>query len=467
MSRLYRLLSILCLLIIVISCEQTTDVSPPEVTKLFGTVATFQDSLITLHSSEEQSSLILKNGRFTWDFSIHEPMYASLIYAGREYPIYLEPGFQLAVTLDTTNRLSVSYEGRGSEANNFLAAYQHFEEVNKPNFDALWDSEELVFRQEIRRYRSKEEAFIRNYQRKNHNLDPEFITREKSRVLYRWGNRLWTYYAQPNIMATKGLPREEEFDFQDELNLNEDELLHTPEYRTYIKNEIVEKARLMSKGRFAEQSQLTFSHISETIDNQDVKDFALLLIMEEILSSDEAERHAFWMDKFLVECQNGEIIAKVQSLYDQWDRLQRGRKAPLFKMESPDDNFLRLRDYRGDLVYIYVWSTACHNFLSELEKISELSSQMDLESVTWICINADVDAHRWKSTVADENGNVIHMRPDEGADAPFFEDYGIDSLPHSVLLDRQGHFIYSQAPFPRDTQLLQVLTQLLSHTGVP
>ena len=60
--------------------------------------------------------------------------------------------------------------------------------------------------------------------------------------------------------------------------------------------------------------------------------------------------------------------------YEQYTRLEKGRKAPHFSLLDKDGNRKNLSDWLGNYVYIDVWATwcgPCMRLLPEMEKLAE------------------------------------------------------------------------------------------------
>jgi peroxiredoxin len=116
-----------------------------------------------------------------------------------------------------------------------------------------------------------------------------------------------------------------------------------------------------------------------------------------------------------------------QSLIDE--------RAPDFALKNTDGQNLRLSEYRGEVVLVNFWSTACGHCREQLSFVDEL-----------FVAHSDQGFHVLGVSVGDDNGRARETAADLELHFPvLFDDeyvvsklYDIGSLPLTVLIDHHG-----------------------------
>ena len=325
-------------------------------TGLSGSISGITDSTLAIECGDQTFEVMVRQDRFELELPIYDPCYATVKGFDWSLPIYLLPGESLHMDISLDQKsVSSKYEGRAAAANQYLLAHKKFTEVNRPSLDTVWEGDEMKLKQVLRRFRSKENAFHKKYLRENINLDPHFMTGEKARILYRWGSRLHRFYSHHRDLTKRPptLSTGKSFDYKDELSLNEGRFIGLPEYDAYVQSVVIQEV----SNRAQEIENYTYADAAfeeiHKIEDQDVKDYALEVAMRQILINErytEGEL-ATLMDQFLAACQNGDRIYRIQNLYDQWLRIQPGRKIPDLSLNQGS---MQLPLTQGKLNYIYV-----------------------------------------------------------------------------------------------------------------
>lgn len=127
--------------------------------------------------------------------------------------------------------------------------------------------------------------------------------------------------------------------------------------------------------------------------------------------------------------------------------LQRGNLAPDFTRPDIDGKAITLSAYRGKTVLIIFWSTWCSRCSEELVFLRDAFGHRE-KDVSVILINQDSE-----KMVPMER--IVRMRDNLSLPFPVIVDsglylwelFGINALPTSVVIDKDGRIVYAEANF--------------------
>jgi len=134
-----------------------------------------------------------------------------------------------------------------------------------------------------------------------------------------------------------------------------------------------------------------------------------------------------------------------------------GSDAPEISGRTLDGSLFTLSKLRGKIVVLDFWATHCGYCSEEMADLEELKTSFAGRGVEILAVNEEdpVLAKRWlaerKRTLP-----VVLTAPDTG-----FKAYGVDSLPTSVVIDRDGKVVKQWTEFvsgPKVRRLIESLT---------
>ena len=146
--------------------------------------------------------------------------------------------------------------------------------------------------------------------------------------------------------------------------------------------------------------------------------------------------------------------------YEQYTRLEKGRKAPHFSLLDKDGNRKNLSDWLGNYVYIDVWATWCGPCCRELPAFHKLKEEFKDKPICFVSISIDADEAAWRAKIEKDSLDGIQLRVNE--EDTFKKDYKISWIPRFLLIDREGKVLDANMTRPSDTKTIEKLTALLS-----
>jgi thiol-disulfide isomerase/thioredoxin len=136
-----------------------------------------------------------------------------------------------------------------------------------------------------------------------------------------------------------------------------------------------------------------------------------------------------------------EAVAKIQQLLNQSATFSPGGEAPGFTMNTPDGNPLSLQSLRGKVVLIDFWASWCGPCRRENPHVVAAYQQYHGKGFDVLGVSLDKTKDRWLAAI-EKDGLIWHHVSDlKGWQNAAAQLYGVRSIPHTVLLDREGKII--------------------------
>ncbi|NND31608.1 MAG: AhpC/TSA family protein [Saprospiraceae bacterium] len=451
------------ILLVAASCQQATEKQDSGKVRLFGQIEGDSPSGQTIQLFDaldrEMTSDIAEDGRFSLEMPLSSPGYFLLRVDSKPIQLYLSENYNLTLRLEAGSP-EVQITGRGSENNQYIRAFERFEAANKPAYDRLLVRHEEDFLLEARRYRSKCEAFLSNYQAKNVNLDPKFISKERARILYAWANRL-VQYPEAHLFYTG----EDEFavsanyhDYKKTVNLDAIDLLTLPEYQNFVTSYIDYEAEILKKkGDKRDLDQIRFDLVTQDINETGVRDFAMFSILRRAMQHGLSGVTKDLLSIFYDQCQNSLMLAEIRGEEHGWLRIAPGKTAPAIKGVTLSGERVNLSQFEGKFIYLNFWASWCTPCTSEYATFAHVAEVIDSNSIVLMSISLDTDRDIWQRHSRERTKPVIDLFLTKDVVNEVREEYQIRSLPRYILVDPSGKIIDSNAPGPSDAALLSLL----------
>ncbi len=159
----------------------------------------------------------------------------------------------------------------------------------------------------------------------------------------------------------------------------------------------------------------------------------------------------------------GRQAAQIQMMYDKHvgNIAQVGKTAPEIAMPKPDGSLLRLSSLKGKYVLLDFWASWCGPCRRENPNVIRLYNQYKDKGFTVFSVSLDENKDQWTSAItADALVWPNHVSDLSRWNSPVVEAYGIEGIPHTVLLDKTGKIM---AVGLRGAELEQKLNEIFSN----
>ncbi len=118
-----------------------------------------------------------------------------------------------------------------------------------------------------------------------------------------------------------------------------------------------------------------------------------------------------------------------------------GNEAPDFSLETPEGNSIKLSDFRGKVLLIDFWASWCGPCRRENPHVVGLYNKYNSKGFDILGVSLDKSRDPWLKAI-EKDGLVWHHVSDlKGWSSSAAQLYGVSSIPHTVLLDREGKII--------------------------
>ncbi len=135
-----------------------------------------------------------------------------------------------------------------------------------------------------------------------------------------------------------------------------------------------------------------------------------------------------------------------------------GKTAPEIRLPSPEGDTLALSSTRGHIVLLDFWASWCPPCRDENPNIVKAYREFRNRGFLVFQVSIDRDRESWLNGIRDDGlGNFIHVSDLKYWESPVLQDYFIESIPASFLLDEDGTILARDL---RGSQLTDRLTQL-------
>ena len=123
--------------------------------------------------------------------------------------------------------------------------------------------------------------------------------------------------------------------------------------------------------------------------------------------------------------------------------------APAFRLLDVNGHAVALQDFRGRVVYVDFWFSACRPCLAEGPAAAQLKRRFLGKDVVFLYISIDVVMDAWRATIAKyelDSPNSVHLFDPEGWHAA--RAYKVQGFPTYFIIGRDGRIWQREAPRP-------------------
>ena len=161
-------------------------------------------------------------------------------------------------------------------------------------------------------------------------------------------------------------------------------------------------------------------------------------------------------------------LMQIESAYNEFLVAESGSQAgttnesnmaPEIAMKNPAGKIIKLSSLRGKVVLLDFWASWCGPCRRESPNVLRLYKQYKDKGFTVFSVSLDEDAASWKQAIA-KDGLIWpnHVSDLMGWKTPMTQLYQFESIPHTVLIDKEGKII---ATGLRGESLEQKLKEIL------
>ena len=137
-----------------------------------------------------------------------------------------------------------------------------------------------------------------------------------------------------------------------------------------------------------------------------------------------------------------------------------GGMAPELEGKTPDNKSIRLSDMKGKIVLVDFWASWCGPCRRENPHVVGLYNKYKNKGFDILGVSLDRTHEAWVKAIEQDNLTWNHISDLQGWQSAHAKLYSVTSIPHTVLLDREGRIIARNL---RGEQLTRKLEELLGN----
>ncbi len=457
--------------LLLVACANEEKPAPVTKASISGEITNPKGEQVRLSNGDDKFEATLTEGKFTLEIDIDEPGFYNFGHGSETSSMYIEPGDEISLTLDPNEfDESLSYSGKGSEENNYLAARYLLKEKEMDGFADMTKSDEATFIAKMDSIKTKMNDHFQNYVAEHTNMNGQFIDTEQTNLLYEWANnrdnyeRYHRYYAKDKDFEVS----EQYNDYLKELDLDKGDLLSSKAYKNFIGSYYDSKARVAMKADEALEGdkkmgwlKAQMATFDETVSNKQLKEFLTYSALKDHISFTGIEGVEPLLANFKETTTDKKQSDELQEMYDKWAVLAKGNVAPGFAYDDIEGKQVALENFKGKNVYIDVWATWCGPCKKEIPHLEELQEEYKgNENIVFASVSIDEDKAAWEKMVKEKEMMGVQLIGDKAWDSSICKDYLIRGIPRFILVDKDGKILDSRAPRPSSDEIKDVLKEI-------
>jgi len=133
--------------------------------------------------------------------------------------------------------------------------------------------------------------------------------------------------------------------------------------------------------------------------------------------------------------------AKMKQEIKRAEAFSKGGAAPDFTLPSPEGKDISLSDFRGKVLLIDFWASWCGPCRRENPNVVKVYEEYKDQGFEILGVSLDRKKERWLKAIEQDGLSWPQVSDLKGWQNAAAQLYGVRSIPHTVLLDREGKII--------------------------
>lgn len=121
--------------------------------------------------------------------------------------------------------------------------------------------------------------------------------------------------------------------------------------------------------------------------------------------------------------------------------LQPGLPAPIFSQNDENGNQVNLSDFKGKYLLIDFWASWCTPCRRANPTVVEMYNKYEAKGFTILGVSMDSKKDKWLEAIEEDQLTWTHVSTLEGWKNPAGKLYGVNSIPHAILIDPEGNIV--------------------------
>jgi alkyl hydroperoxide reductase subunit AhpC len=406
------------------------------------------------------SAKINKDGGFSITIPLVEPGRAMLFIANRLTNVYLEPGKEIVLNINSLAfPENITFEGALGPVNHYLKLAEKLDQQTAIPAGELYSKEPesfIRFTDSVKRLKIK---LLDEYQAKYKEIDPGFLSRARSEAEFTWADQHIQYPSKYQLIkgSPAVLPAGYHIDYLNTLGLNSASNLDSPVFKVFIQDYLDYRLGIYisehptTASLIFPESVARFRVIHEEFKDPAILDYLIFTAMDDHLANFGTTRVESFLTDFRLTCKNPDYVKAIESTVAGMEKVGLGKPAPDFTAYTPEGKKVRLSDYFGELLYIGFWASWSEWSLQEIPYFEQLRRDFIGKPVKFLMISLDFEKDKklWAAIIKKNNFGSIQLMQDPESEI-LKNEYFLNDFPRYFLIDKDGKMLSAYAPRPTE-----------------
>jgi thiol-disulfide isomerase/thioredoxin len=400
-----------------------------------------------------QNLPISSEGSFSKEFKIPANGIYQISLGKNQFDIYLENGKTLGIVIDSTSQGLPQYVGDLAAENNYL--------VNKTDFgisrlhDEIFELSGDVFQSQMDSMQNQAVSNLNNIKLDEEQISTAFLELENENIKYCYQRNVLSYL---NNQPDKKEKEKLKLDFMTSPDLSNLSLMSLHHYKKFL-YEFVEFTGKQNAMRDLNIKQVDFSNAYSYYENRydnlnkmTNSTELLNMLKTDLVSKAIKELKTIEVnplyEKFLAEVENPTQKRIIKRTYKSNIPLTKGAYAPEILGITTTGDEVKLSDFNGKYVYIFVWATWCGPCKTEMPAYEHMVDQLGHKNVEFLGVSVDKNRKNWEESFIYNKYPGSQILVEGDWESPMIVDFKLQSVPQFIFIDPDGKIIALNAPAP-------------------
>jgi peroxiredoxin len=226
----------------------------------------------------------------------------------------------------------------------------------------------------------------------------------------------------------------------------------------YTANEAKDEAEMERIGIEYDFADSTKRAVIKNYVNSNPKSYITpYLITKYLLYSSELEDIMVLTENLDESISNSVYIETINRRIEDLEKTKVGATIPDFTQNDKDGNPISITDLRGQYVLVDFWASWCGPCRAENPNVVEAYQKYKDNGFTVIGVSLDDNKENWLKAIKDDKLDWYHVSDLQGWKNQVAQDFGVKSIPFSILIDKEGVILGKNL---RGEELQQTLADL-------
>ncbi len=434
---------LLCASLVVVSC---TSEKVQTNFSLTGEIENPATDYVILKFTDHSDTLQLDSGRFSAEIPMKELTYFTLSFQDGYFPLVGAPAQELSVNfnyqlLDAVPEMT----GTMVAENEYLNKKDLFEAQTNEHLRELIGSSTVDFIESVKEIESEKNNLVAELKQAAGSVfSAAFVDREQDKnqvdkqFLMLQFQLYYPYYHEGSFSGDTA------FDMLlGDVNYAQPELLDYRKYPDLIKYKL-EADMNLGKDENPEFEKMK-SAIEEKVKSTPIREHLLTDIYMDEIEYNSVDNVYDEAVAFAASLSDSTIQADMQASLAKWEKLLKGKPAPVIVGEDKDGNPVSTADLAGKVVYVDFWATWCGPCRREIPFMEEMIKANTREDLVYLSVSVDQDKGAWDKWMAEKETHGLQWY---GSNDVLREAYNINGIPRYIIINKDGNIYTANAARP-------------------